>query len=98
MSITKWFMEVQDSSVINVVMKAHKKTSQNGTWKQNIELYHIGVTTKGESNEHYKVVHGGTRFKCDKCSYEGTRKDKLKPPMETEHGTVLYWCDLCNEF
>ena len=50
--------------------------------------------TNGELNEHYKVVHGGTRFKCDKCSYEGTRKDKLKWPMETEHGTVLYWCKL----
>ena len=40
-----------------------------------------------------QVDHGGTRFKCDKCSYEGTQKDKLGRHMEAEHGTVLYWCN-----
>ena len=52
-------MEVQDSSVINVVMKAHKKTNQDGTWKQNMELYYIGVIMRFEMKVHFTADHEG---------------------------------------
>ena len=45
------------------------------------------ISTKGELKEHYKVDHRGTRFKCDRCNYEGTQKTNLGRHMEAEHGT-----------
>ena len=73
---------------INIENSEGSLITPDPTQRECIE-YDFTTSTKGELNEHYKAVHGGTRFKCDKCSYEGTQRDKLGRHMETEHRTVL---------
>ena len=41
-------------------------------------------------------MHLGIRFRCDKCSYEGTQEVNLKRHYESKHGNVLHCCKLCN--
>ena len=64
-SIAKWTIEVQDSSVMDVVVKVYKGQVWDGTWERNVELSQLKVNVLNaichlNKRRVEKALHGGS--------------------------------------
>ena len=52
--------------------------------------------TKSKLNEHYKIAHGGRKYKCDQCNFECLTHGGLYLHQKAVHLGIRFKCDQCN--